>query len=166
MVRLNHSHSQGALCTECVGPPGRRPSPAWRAVLPTIAPPALSWRGQSPVGPAMPRDRAQRGGHDEHMVEELGLDELKAIEDRARAATKGPWQSFLEGRDHLNGDDFIRTGGTDEISPDMYVSFSNAGGTFPAGQGDLDFIAHARQDVPRLVSEVRRLRRALGLNTG
>jgi hypothetical protein len=31
----------------------------------------------------------------------------------------------------------------------------------PAGANDLDFIAAARQDVPRLVAEVRRLRAAL-----
>jgi hypothetical protein len=45
-----------------------------------------------------------------------------AIEQRAAAATKGPWQSFVEGRDHRGGDDFIRTGGLDDESPDMNVS--------------------------------------------
>jgi hypothetical protein len=61
---------------------------------------------------------------------------LLEIEARLAAATKGPWQSFVEGRDHLAGDSFIRTGGMDNDSPDIYLS----GGTLQ----DQDFIAHAR----------------------
>lgn len=78
---------------------------------------------------------------------------LLEIEARLAAATKGPWQSFVEGRDHLAGDSFIRTGGTDDHSPDIYLS----GGT----PQDQDFVAHARQDIPTLVAEVRRLRSLL-----
>jgi hypothetical protein len=37
----------------------------------------------------------------------------------------------------------------------MYVTRD----TKPAAPDDLDFIAHARQDIPRLVAEIRRLRR-------
>lgn len=87
-------------------------------------------------------------------------DDLSAIESRAHAATPGPWKAFVEGRDHLGGDDFIRTGGSDDSSPDLYVSlaYSHAAGVTPAGANDLDFIASARQDIPRLVAEVRRLR--------
>jgi hypothetical protein len=80
--------------------------------------------------------------------------ELAEIERRAAAATKGPWEAFVEGRDHWAGDDFIRTGGLDDESPDMYVSLDGR----PAGPNDLDFIASARQDVLDLVAEVRRLR--------
>ena len=80
--------------------------------------------------------------------------ELAEIERRAAAATKGPWEAFVEGRDHWGGDDFIRTGGLDSDSPDMYVSLDSR----KAGSNDLDFIASARQDVLRLVAEVRRLR--------
>jgi hypothetical protein len=36
----------------------------------------------------------------------------------------------------------------------MYVSLDGR----PAGANDLDFIASARQDVPRLIAEIRRLR--------
>lgn len=78
---------------------------------------------------------------------------LMEIEARLAAATKGPWQSFVEGRDHLAGDSFIRTGGMDNDSPDIYLS----GGTLQ----DQDFIAHARQDIPTLLAEVRRLRSLL-----
>lgn len=69
---------------------------------------------------------------------------LKEIEDRANAATPGPWISYVEGRDFTSGSSFIRTAGDDlEIS----------GGTV----ADQDFIAHARQDVLLLIQEVRRL---------
>ncbi|MBA3844876.1 MAG: hypothetical protein H0X39_20060 [Actinobacteria bacterium] len=76
------------------------------------------------------------------------------MERRAEAASKAPWQSFIEGRDHWAGDDFIRIGGLDDDEKDMYVSRERT----PASDADLDFIAHARQDLPRLIAEVRRLR--------
>jgi hypothetical protein len=75
--------------------------------------------------------------------------ELSAIQARCDAATSGPWESFVEGRDHSSGSNFIRTGGPTR-GPDIELSGATA--------ADQDFIAHARQDVPRLVAEVRRLR--------
>jgi hypothetical protein len=93
-------------------------------------------------------------------AEELSEEDLVLMEGRAARATPAPWQSFVEGRDHTSGDDFIRTGGLDDSCPDMYVmhSFWGQPGLVPASVEDQDFIAHARQDVPRLVAEVRRLR--------
>jgi hypothetical protein len=81
--------------------------------------------------------------------EELTDDDLAAIEARCAAATPGPWKAWIEGRDHFAGDSIITT-----ANDDMYVS--------PPLEADLDFIAAARQDVPRLLAEVRRLRRRLG----
>jgi len=87
--------------------------------------------------------------------------DLDAAERRADAATPGPWKSYVEGRDHDSGDSFIRTG-----DPDLYISY----GEWPEDQrrvneqrraNDMDFIAAARQDVPRLIAEVRRLRKRL-----
>ena len=96
------------------------------------------------------------------LVEErpdLGDAELAAIRARADAATVGPWQSFVEGRDHLSGDNFIRTGGPDDAAPEMYVTLYYGVDPRPAPPEDLDFIAASRQDVPRLVGEIERLRR-------
>ena len=76
---------------------------------------------------------------------EITEEELQAIETRCARATTGPWQSFVEGRDHTSGSNFIRTAGED-------IELSGA------SVADQDFIAHARQDVPRLVTEIRRLR--------
>jgi hypothetical protein len=83
-------------------------------------------------------------------------DELDAMLARLNASTPGPWVPYFEGRDHTSGDSFIGTGAQDlYISAEDYVG---GGGHFCA---DLDFIAHARQDVARLVTEVRRLRSLL-----
>lgn len=83
--------------------------------------------------------------------------ELDAIEARCQAASPGPWKSFVEGRDHWSGDDFIRVGDDDD-EPDMYVLRATAEGLRPASVRDLDFIAAARQDSPRLLAEIRWLR--------
>ena len=88
--------------------------------------------------------------------EELTEDELAAMEARCEAATPGPWQSWIEGRDNFGGDCVITTEGEDIYllpPPTLRAPY------------DQDFIAAARQDVPRLVAEVRRLRRLLQANT-
>ena len=92
------------------------------------------------------------------MSDDLTDEELDAIEARANAATKGPWQALVEGRDHRGGDNFIRVGGLDDEAPDMYVTLYYGATRTPAPPSDLDFIAASRQDVVRLVREVRRLR--------
>lgn len=63
---------------------------------------------------------------------------LDAIEQRAHAATEGPWEASAH--DHYL-----------VICPDCGVR----GGYERA---DAEFIAHARSDVPALLAEVRRLR--------
>ena len=81
------------------------------------------------------------------MMQEPPTDaELDAIDRACNAATPGPWKSFIEGRDHTGGSHFIRTGGED-------IELCG-----PARIADQDFIADARQSVPLLVAEVRRLR--------
>ena len=81
-------------------------------------------------------------------MRELSDDELAQIERRYEQATGGPWRSFVEGREAMSGSDFIQT-----VGEDIYLSGATA--------NDQDFIAAARQDVPILVAEVRRLRRLL-----
>jgi hypothetical protein len=76
---------------------------------------------------------------------ELGDEELAAIALRAERATRGPWRSFVEGWDAMSGSSFIMTEGED-----IYLSGCTA--------EDQDFIAAARSDVPKLVTEIRRLR--------
>jgi hypothetical protein len=72
-------------------------------------------------------------------------EELARLEARLRDASPGPWISFVEGRDHDSGSSFIQTSASD-------IELSGA------TAADQDFIAHARQDLPRLLIEIRRLR--------
>lgn len=72
---------------------------------------------------------------------------------RCNRATPGPWRSRVEGRDHTSGSSFIMTGPDGARGEDIELS-----GATP---DDQDFIAHARQDVPRLVQEIQRLRSLL-----
>ncbi|MCK9798329.1 hypothetical protein M1B34_11480 [Pseudomonas sp. MAFF 302030] len=77
------------------------------------------------------------------------LDEMAACCERA---APGPWVLYVEGRDHESGSNFIRTAGLNGEGLEL-------SGASVADQG---FIAHARQDLPALIAEVRRLRRLLG----
>ncbi|WP_421725382.1 hypothetical protein [Bauldia sp.] len=80
-------------------------------------------------------------------------EDVGRIMARAMRATAGPWSSFVESREGFSGSDFIRTGGED-----IYLTGATV--------ADQDFIAHARQDIPRLVTEVERLRELLNRSKG
>lgn len=92
------------------------------------------------------------------MTEPLPNDVLAAMDHRASNASPAPWEAFIGARDHTAGDDFIRIGGFDNAQPDMYVQHYLGATSVPLPAADLDFIAHARQDMPRLIAEIRRLR--------
>jgi hypothetical protein len=83
----------------------------------------------------------------------LGLDEcrLAEIEARVNAASPGPWQEFLASQGGLGGDSVVWIT-TEDQEPDMYLWR----GDKVAPDADIDFIAHARQDVPALLLRVRR----------
>ena len=84
-------------------------------------------------------------------------EEIIAIRKRVEMATKGPWKSYIEGRDHSSGNDFIMTGisesediWTEGRGPDIELT--------GATKADQDFIANARQDIPKLLDEVTKLK--------
>jgi len=79
--------------------------------------------------------------------------DLEAIRARCEAASPAPWVSYVEGRDHTSGSSFIMTGEGENRGNDIELS--------GATTEDQDFIAHARQDVPRLLDEIKRLRNLL-----
>jgi hypothetical protein len=85
---------------------------------------------------------------DDTPLTEAELDELERF---VEASSPAPWQVFAG--PGTGGDDFIRLGG-DDSQPDMYVSHDGN----PAPESDLDFIATARNYLPRLLAEVRRRR--------
>lgn len=75
----------------------------------------------------------------------LTAERLREIQARIDGATGGPWTACVEGREHSAGSSCIRTATED---------FERSG----ASAADLDFIAHARQDLPLLLAEIHRLR--------
>jgi hypothetical protein len=77
--------------------------------------------------------------------------ELQQIEERLNRSQAGPWKAFIEGRDHESGSSFIMTGFEEQRGADLEI--------LGATNDDLDFIANARQDIPRLIKEIRELRK-------
>jgi hypothetical protein len=77
---------------------------------------------------------------------ELTEYELVVMETLCKAASPGPWCSYVVGRDLEAGLNCIELGSCELLE----VIGGNA--------ADQDFIANARMDVPRLIGEVRRLR--------
>ena len=79
------------------------------------------------------------------------IDELRQLCERASPA---PWRAMIEGRDHTSGDNFIMIGAEGDRREDMYISRDSG----PASPEDLDFIAAARNWLPRLLDELEKLR--------
>jgi hypothetical protein len=84
--------------------------------------------------------------------------ELDAIKTRYKATSIAPWVAFIEGRDCESGSSFIMTGipkgeniWGETRGEDLEIS--------GASNADLDFIAHARQDIPTLIAEIERLQK-------
>ncbi|MFF1903496.1 hypothetical protein [Kitasatospora sp. NPDC058218] len=100
----------------------------------------------------------------------LTEEDLSAMERRAAAAAPGPWAAWLEGRHGIGGDSFIQirpeADQDDEIYVSRFVEGAQLAGRDPRLDADIDFIAAARQDVPRLIAEVRRLRAAADRSRG
>jgi hypothetical protein len=63
----------------------------------------------------------------------------------------------VEGRDHDSGSNFIMTGTDTARGNDIELTGATV--------ADQDFIAHARQDIPQLLAEIRRLKSLLHSST-
>ena len=87
------------------------------------------------------------------MEDIISESKLTEIENRVSRASLGPWRSYVEGRDHTSGSNFIMTGPQEKRGEDIEL--------IGASVADQDFIAGARQDIPALLKEVRRLRALL-----
>lgn len=93
--------------------------------------------------------------------------DLDAMEERIAAASRGRWVAVLETRGATGGASCIQIeSGIAEQDDEMYLSrFVNGKqvqlSPNPQLDADLDFVACAREDMPRLVAEVRRLRTEL-----
>jgi len=89
---------------------------------------------------------------DRGTVDIVSQEELDRLEAAAGRASAGPWTPVLDDQPE-GSSSFIRVGGDPEL-PDMYVWL----GEEFAPRADVELIANARQDVPRLVLELRRLK--------
>jgi hypothetical protein len=85
-------------------------------------------------------------------IHELTDDELERIERRSEAATLGPWFSYVAGRDSEADSNYIELGSCNELGSCSTMEL--VGATI----ADQEFIAAAREDVPRLLFEVRMLK--------
>ncbi|MBD1364289.1 hypothetical protein IDJ77_10760 [Mucilaginibacter sp. ZT4R22] len=80
----------------------------------------------------------------------ISEEQLKEIELRCNMAQRGPWKSYIEDRDHESGNSFIMTGDDENRGEDIELT--------GATDADFDFIAGAKQDIPLLIAEIRRLK--------
>ena len=83
----------------------------------------------------------------------ISKEELREIELRCEKAQNGPWKAYIEGRDHESGPDFIMTGTGNNRQKDIEM----VGATV----ADYDFIANAKQDIPKLINEIRELKKQI-----
>jgi len=84
-------------------------------------------------------------------MEEMSDEKLIEIKRRSEAARPGPWKSYIEGRDHESGSNFVMV--PNESSKTSVLEFSGQ-----VSEADQDFIAHAREDIPALLAEIERLK--------
>jgi hypothetical protein len=86
--------------------------------------------------------------------------ELNEIKVRCNKTVNGKWFAVIEGRDQTGGSSFIMTGveNIDDVrnknrGEDVYL--------IGATVADIDFIANARQDIPKLIAEIEQLKKLL-----
>ncbi len=94
---------------------------------------------------------------------------LAEIEARVKAATKGPWERSLEYDDEsgelvpalgLVGPEYLQSG-YEHYGPVRDTVVLAGFGPHCKHRANLDFIQHARDDVPWLIARVRELEREL-----
>jgi hypothetical protein len=87
-------------------------------------------------------------------LDDEALDRLLRLSD---LGDPPPWTSSVEGRDHMSGDTFLMIGADGDRREDLYLSRDSG----PADAATHDLIAQARNALPVLIEEIRRLRSEL-----
>jgi hypothetical protein len=80
----------------------------------------------------------------------LSAEDVQRIAARCDQASNGPWQAFLESDGGMGGSSMIWIGEGD-YNPDLYLWLDSR----IAPDEDFEFVAQARQDIPRLLDEIR-----------
>jgi hypothetical protein len=101
-----------------------------------------------------------------HELTEAELDDIERRATKAFEAAPLPWEAWLETRYATGGCSFVRFGAGPDDDNEMYVDVHLDGQQLsspdPRLDAIVDFLGCAAKDVPRLVTEVRRLRRKPG----
>lgn len=77
---------------------------------------------------------------------------IAAIRERAERATPGPWQWEMLRRGVMGADTLVAMAVWGDEVTEQYIAISDA---------DAEFIAHAREDIPKLLAEIERLQAEL-----
>lgn len=88
--------------------------------------------------------------------------ELKEIEKRLDNSTEGNWIPMIEGITHYSGSDFIMTNvknKDDYNNSNRRADIELNGGT----KEDVVFVANTKQDIQKLIKEIRKLNKAISL---
>jgi hypothetical protein len=89
---------------------------------------------------------------------ELAPKEIEDIDARTRRASPGPWMVSLESDGGVGGSNVI-TVGFEDSEPDLYLwrggDWSSWRHDDAASDRDFEFVASARQDIPRLLEALR-----------
>ena len=87
-------------------------------------------------------------------LDDATLDRLVRLSERGDPP---PWTSSIEGRDRTSGATFIMIGADSDRREDLYLSRDSG----PADASTHDLVAEARNALPALIAEIRRLREEL-----
>ena len=87
------------------------------------------------------------------MDEPLSNQELSELETLTEAAAPAPWVAFIVGPG-MASPSFVRLDGVGDFPPDMYIMYDRE----IAPSADIEFIAAARNYMPRLLAELRHRR--------
>lgn len=93
------------------------------------------------------------GRHTVAMDAPLSDEELSELERLVEAVAPAPWVAFVQGPG-MAGASIIRLDGLGSFPPDMYIHRDDEVDTDP----EIEFIAAARNHMPRLLAELRRAR--------
>ncbi|OTQ11759.1 hypothetical protein B6C87_07060, partial [Gilliamella apicola] len=88
-------------------------------------------------------------------ISTLSEDELKQIQKRSDNVTFAPLQVDLAAHDHISNN-FISLRSEQQRNKDIKL--------IDATDAEYDFIVHARQDIPKLLNEIRRLKTVINKN--
>lgn len=88
----------------------------------------------------------------------LSQKDLDEIEERAKAASEGPWASMQTFPNKTMRSILAGPGTAPDKDPESRLVLGEICGLPRRVERDAEFISHARTDVPLLLAEVRRLR--------